>query len=133
MRWIPVYITGPQRLMDWLRASRLSMKWGAATSPAARRPHSPTVASPDTRRSLPVAPLIADKRCYGDSPARLPGRPGAGWEGVPWPSGSAVLTSEVPQQERERFDPRLEILHPDTLILAVGADVVPVNRDTADA
>jgi len=27
-------------------------------------------ASPDTRRRLAVAPLIGDKRCYGESPAR---------------------------------------------------------------
>ena len=29
------------------------------------------VASPDTRRTLAVAPLIGDKRCYGECPARL--------------------------------------------------------------
>jgi hypothetical protein len=28
-------------------------------------------ASPDTRRTLAVAPLIGDKRCYGECPARL--------------------------------------------------------------
>ena len=30
-----------------------------------------TGASPDTRRTLPVAPLIADKRCYGECPASV--------------------------------------------------------------
>ena len=42
-------------------------------SPAPRPP-----ASPDTRRTLPVAPLIADQRCYGECPAsirRVPARP----------------------------------------------------------
>jgi len=32
-----------------------------------------TGVSPDTRRSLAVAPLIGDKRCYGEAPARLRG------------------------------------------------------------
>src|SRR5208283_5954832 len=30
--------------------------------------HSPTAASPYLHRSLPVAPLIRDKRCYGEAP-----------------------------------------------------------------
>ena len=41
-------------------------------SPIARRfLHSLTGASPDTRRTLPVAPLIGDKRCYGECPASV--------------------------------------------------------------
>ena len=36
--------------------------------------------SPDTRRSLAVAPLIPDQRCYGETPASLAGGSGAGWE-----------------------------------------------------
>ena len=37
-------------------------------APGARRDLA--VASPDTRRTLAVAPLIGDKRCYGECPAR---------------------------------------------------------------
>ena len=33
--------------------------------------------SPDTRRILPVAPLIGDKRCYGEDPASVRGGSGA--------------------------------------------------------
>ena len=33
-------------------------------------PADPAVAPPDTRRILAVAPLIGDKRCYGEYPAR---------------------------------------------------------------
>jgi hypothetical protein len=39
-----------------------------------------SIASQDPHRSLPVVPLIGDKRYYGEAPARLPGRSGAGWE-----------------------------------------------------
>jgi hypothetical protein len=39
-----------------------------------------TVTPPEPRRSLAVVPLIADKRYYGETPARLPGVSGGGWE-----------------------------------------------------
>lgn len=47
--------------------------------------------------------------------------------------GSSFLSGEVADQERERLDPGLEVLHPDALVLAVGADVVTVDGDAADA
>jgi hypothetical protein len=34
-----------------------------------------SIAPPDPRRILPVAPLIGDKRCYGEYPVRLRGDP----------------------------------------------------------
>ncbi len=37
---------------------------------ASRYPHSLTGTTPDARRSLAVAPLIADKRCYGSLPGK---------------------------------------------------------------
>jgi hypothetical protein len=41
--------------------------------------------SPDTHRSLPVVPLIADKRYYGKAPGRPAGRSGA-WLEEPGPA-----------------------------------------------
>jgi hypothetical protein len=54
-----------------LGSSLFSVEWGE------QRPLPPahTVAAPDPHRSLPVVPLIADKRYYGETPVRLPGGP----------------------------------------------------------
>ena len=53
-------------------------------------PPAPTsVAAPEPHRSLPVVPLIADKRYYGEAPARPAGGSGAGWE-EPGAIGSTV-------------------------------------------
>ena len=43
--------------------------------------------SPDPRRILPVAPLIADKRCYGEYPARVRRGDGEAAEGYAGLSG----------------------------------------------
>jgi hypothetical protein len=43
-------------------------------------PHCPAGASREPRRTLPVAPLIADKRCYGECPASVRGGHAGGME-----------------------------------------------------
>ena len=60
------------------RFLRSHFRWNAWNSV----PYRPliTIAAPETRRRLAVAPLIRDKRCYGESPARPAGRSGAGAE-----------------------------------------------------
>ena len=47
-----------------------------AAGPCPSKPEPPahtSIAPPDTRRILTVAPLIPNKRCYGEYPASLPG------------------------------------------------------------
>ena len=70
-------------------------------SPPWRPAGAPTsVVPPDPRRSLPVAPLIGDKRCYGEATARLR----RGYGGIPdrEPSrqpgagGACLLSAEAP-------------------------------------
>ena len=49
----------------------------AQVNPESSLPHArTTVAPPGPHRSLPVAPLIGDKRCYGEATVRPPGRAG---------------------------------------------------------
>ena len=48
-----------------------SVECAGATVRAGQSHGSLAEASPDTRRTLPVAPLIADKRCYGECPASV--------------------------------------------------------------
>jgi hypothetical protein len=64
-----------------------------------------SVAAPDIHGSLPVVPLIADKRYYGEAPARFPGGSGAGWE-EPGARGSTVWRAKLgsagsPRRERQ--------------------------------
>jgi hypothetical protein len=68
------HISGPQRLTDQRWARRHSVEWGQQRSLRG----ADTVAPPESRRSLPVAPLIRDKRCYGEALAGLRGRSGGG-------------------------------------------------------
>ena len=58
-----------------------------AQVPPTPRPTLPR-ASPETHRSLPVAPLIGDKRCYGEAPVCLRWGNGdmLGWQGTMFPA-----------------------------------------------
>ena len=64
---------------------------GAVASAARSLLHSLAGASPDTRRTLAVAPLIADQRCYGECPASV--RRGSG-EAPARPAGQARARSK---------------------------------------
>jgi hypothetical protein len=59
--------------------------------------------SPDTRRTLAVAPLIRDKRCYGECPASV--RRGYGGVSKP-PQGIEFYAKHVDNQRKSfsRFD-----------------------------
>jgi hypothetical protein len=50
------------------RSTPFSLEWVAQRPPP---PAHTGIASPDTRRRLPVAPLIGYQRCYGESPASV--------------------------------------------------------------
>jgi hypothetical protein len=74
-------------------------------------------ASPAPHRYLAVAPLIGDKRCYGEVTVRFPGEPGAGIapSGVRgWAVRSAKLGSDgSPQRGKRAKSPRRGTSSPD--------------------
>ena len=80
---------GNNRRSSALACGRRCRRWPSTRSPASRRPIQTQLGTPNRRapgprflqpctrpsrglpRRLPVAPLIADKRCYGESPVGL--------------------------------------------------------------
>jgi len=78
----------------WLGQSQRCPSPCMAVHPAPVWLGHPSVSSPDTHRSLTVAPLIADKRCYGSSPVSVPGGSAVGPLGLLW--GSGAVSRPVP-------------------------------------
>ena len=92
----------------------------AALDALAQRPPNRMRAPPESRRSLPVAPLIGDQRCYGEAMGRLRGDYGGlsagngpgGWCRVKGqrlafggePTGAGGINRESGKRQRSQAD-----------------------------